>query len=641
MKVAPLEDLMLEWFRQYGTHVIRHRAVPAIEDGLKPSQRRVLHALWEMEDGRYNKVAGIIGHTMKYHPHGDQSVFETLVGLGQKGYLIDTQGNWGNTLTGDGAAAPRYIEARLSPLAKDCLFNKKTCQWRESYDGRNKEPVTLPSKLPLLLIHGGEGIAVSLACKVLPHNLAETIEAMIAQLEEGPYNLVPDFPTGASMDTTQYNEGTPGGKLTVRAKIEREKGKKLTVTEIPYGTTTGSLRESILKADAKGQIHIKRINDQTAGTPRLEIEFPADTDMEKAEMSLYAFTDCQVTITVNPIVIEGGKPRWISTKELVAESARRTRELTKKELEIELAELADAWHKTALETLFIQKKGYLELEGAENQEEAISKISTRLRPHWGTLRREPSPEDIARLTELPMRRIAKYDISRAQKELERLEKLERSKKKALRHLTQTTIEFLEEIKRKYGHQKRQTVIARHGFEKIEVKKAGRENTKLYANLAEGLVGTDLRKETCLPFEVGDKTDVAGIGRNGTLRIMRPAPKVYYAEDLLAVWPVADERIYNMLYTNKEGKTYAKRFIVADGFIREKSYPLAGEEPARVLWLEACQENKQQKVEVRLERSCKARKKKLTVDFGSLAVKGRLAAGYQITTYPVKETVPHP
>jgi topoisomerase-4 subunit A len=641
-RIKNLEEQLLEWFREYGSHVILHRAVPAIEDGLKPSQRRVMHSLWELEDGKYNKVANAAGNTLKYHPHGDQSVFETMVGIGQKGYLIDPQGNWGNTLTGDGAAAARYIEARLTPLAKENLFNRKTTQWMPTYDGKNQEPVTLPTKFPLLLCQGTEGIAVSLACKILPHNLAECCQAAMQHLTGEDFELLPDFPQGGLADVSAYKDGTPGGKVKVRARIEKGKN-SLIVTEIPYGTTTINVRDSIVKAEEKGSIKIKRVTDLTAEKAHLVVEYPPGTDLGKAEEALYAFTECEVSHTVCGVVIEKGKPRFLGTKELLVDSAERTKKLIGLELEIALAELDAQWQKLSLEKIFIETKAYQALESATTPEAGREAIRKVMAPALPRLRRQPTEEEIGALTEIRIRRISAYDCPEAEKEIEAVEKKEREARKKLKNLTETTILHFGSLLTKYGDRKRRTEIVAEPFEKIETSEVALTTQKIYWDVPGGFIGTSLRKDSLLPFEVNPMTDIVGIAASGVMKICRPGQKTFYGENLLDARPVEKEHqpVYNMVYWDEDaGKVYAKRFRLDTGFTRERAYNLGGDNPMNhVYFLSVTRENeKGPKVTLFLDKEANARKKELQLDFETLGIKGRGSAGYTITHHRLEDAV---
>ena len=533
-----------------------------------------------MEDGRYNKVASVVGNTLKYHPHGDIGVFETLVGLGQKGLLIDMQGNWGNTLTGDGPAAQRYIEARLTAFAKEVVFNPKVTDWKKSYDGRNDEPISLPVKFPLLLAQGTEGIAVSLACKILPHNFTELCDAAVAILKEEDFELLPDFPQGGDMDASNYHDGMIGGKVKVRAKIVPHGKNDLEIVELVYGTTATSLRDSILEAEGKGKIKIKKVHDMTGEQVSLIVELPPGTNQETAKQALYAFTECEMTHHPMGVVIKNAKPEFLSVCEILVENVERTMDLIRRELELRLKELDERWMKLNLEKLFVRTKSYQALEEAKSVEEGIERIKKALTPHLGTLRREPTEEDYRALTEMKIRRISLYDEENNSREIQGVEKEEKETGRKLKRLKETTIEHFEEIKRKYGTEKeRRTKIIRDGFSKIQAVDVAVSNQKVYWNPEGGFVGTGLKKDQLLPFEINELTDIAGIDKNAVLKILRPGEKSFYGEGLLDARPTGKDKnapVYNMLYEDVEsGTTYAKRFQINGGFIREKAYPLGG------------------------------------------------------------------
>lgn len=638
-----LNDHFSDWFREYGSYVILHRAVPHIADGLKPSQRRVLFSLYELEDGRYNKAASVVGNTMKFHPHGDGSVFETLVGIGQKGYLIDTQGNWGNILTGDSAAAPRYIEARLSPFANTILFNPKTTQWADSYDGRNKEPVTLPVKFPLLLLQGTEGIAVSLSCKILPHNFQEICRAAIASLKKEPYTLLPDFPQGGIMDASNYNNGFQGGKIKIRARISPNGKHALEISEIPFGTTTISLRDSILDAESRGKIKIKKVTDMTSSKASIIVEYPPGTNLDTARDALYAFTQCEISHSTNCCVIQNGKPAFLSANHLLEDATSRTQSLIAKELEIELAELSEHWQKISLEMIFITSKAYSLLESASSKEDAISQIQSKLSPYYPQLRQPPTEQQITALLEIPIRRIAKYDLAAAQKELDSISAKEKSAKAKLKNITQTTIDYFQSLLDRFGtNWPRKTEIASSSFGKIEAGEVTAVKQKVFWNPIEGFIGTSLKKDELLPFEVHDLTDVAAFNSHGILKICRPGEKTFFAKDLIDARIVAgngESPIYCIAYLDKKtGISFAKKFKIDGGFIRDKEYLVAGDSPENEIlfsWI-GPEEKAPSTLNVRLKDSAKARIKSFTFDFSEIAVKNRSAKGNQITKYPVRK-----
>lgn len=647
-----LDEQFNNWFVEYGSHVVLNRAVPHISDGLKPSQRRVLHAMQEIEDGRYNKVANIVGNTLKYHPHGDMSVFETLVGIAQKGLLIDRQGNWGNTLTGDGAAAARYIEARLSKLAKEILFNKETTQWTDSYDGRNLEPVTLPVKFPLLIAQGTEGIAVSLSCKILPHNFNELCDACIAYLEKEDFKLFPDFPQGGIVDVSQYNDGQgpqtckdpkETSKVRIRAVIKPHGKYSLEIVEIPWGTSTISLRDSILDAEAKGRIKVRKVHDMTAQSASIIVEFPPspEYDIEKAKAALYKFTDCEVLHYPNAVVIENGKPSFTSISELLVNSVKNTKALLKKELELEIEKLDVQWMKLSLEALFIEKKAYKEVEDSPSPEESQKRIAKALKPHWGKLRREPSGEEILNLTELKIRRISKYDKEAYRKDIEKIEEGEKLSMRKLSNMTKTTINYFRDLKERHGkdRQRRSKIIKKGFTQSLDIIDILPSDKKVYCNRAEGFIGTSLRKDEELPFTIGDKTDIAAIGSEGVLRFNRPGAKTFYGlnlKEIVVISPESQEIVYNMIYNSPKNKnrTMAKRFTLKEGFTRDREYLLCAKDKGEVVYLGKQSPNgKPPKVKIFMKPNTGARKKELTFDFNSILVKNREASGNIVSQFP--------
>ena len=642
-QIKHLPDQCKAWFIDYASYVVLHRAVTHIDDGLKPSQRRVLHSLWELEDGRYNKVATVVGNTLKYHPHGDASVFETLVAIGQKGLLVDMQGNWGNILTGDGPAAQRYIEARLTPFAKEIVFSPKATTWTKSYDGRNDEPVTLPIKFPLLLAQGTEGIAVSLACKILPHNFNELCDAAIAHLLNRPFILYPDFPTGGEIDVSDYNDGAKGSKIKVRAKIIPVNKHDLEIVEIPFGTTTATLLDSIVKAENKGKIKIKRVDDMTGEKVSLIIELAPGTDQETAIQALYAFTECEVAHHPNTIVIKESRPHPMTISQILAENVKRTLEILKLELQIRLGELDARWHKISLERLFIKTRTYLELEQATSHTIGIARITNALAPHIHNLRQPPVHEDYEHLTTIPIRRISLYDEASAERELETLEKEERALHYKLNHLTETAVQHFTEIKRKYGADKiRKTHINLHGFAKIQIGQVALTNQKVYWDAAAGFVGTSLRKNDPLPFEINEHSDIVGLNRQGILKVLRPGEKSFYAEDLLDIRPTGtneDAPVYNLIYEDHETKTtYAKRFQILSGFIRDKTYLVAGgNEKNKVLYLhiQPTPSTPHPNITITLDSKAPARIKSFYFDFTQQEIKNRDAKGNTVTKYKVR------
>lgn len=643
-KIPNLEKHFETWFRDYGSHVILNRAVPHIADGLKPSQRRVLHSLWELEDGRYNKVANVVGHTLKYHPHGDASVFETLVSLAQKGLLVDRQGNWGNSLTGDGAAAARYIEARLSPFAKAVVFNKDITEWIPSYDGRNKEPKTLPVKFPLLLGLGTEGIAVSLACKILPHNFNELCKAAVSYLRGEKFKLYPDFENRGEMDVSNYNDGANSGKIKLRAKIVPHSKHSLEIKEIPHGTTTISVRDSIVDAESKGKIKIRKVHDMTSESASIIIEYPTSVPLEKdkAIAALYAFTDCEIAHHVNAVVIEKDKPRFASVSEILIDSVQRTKALIKLELELLLSKLDLEWMKLSLEKIFIESKAYRELENAKDSSQALDMLKKKLCPFLKDLRRNPTDEEFKNLLELRIRRITKYDQEECKNNLERIVKSEKETKNKLKNLTQTTVSYFEELSLKFGANiSRKTKITKKPFENtksaIEILPS---NLKVYINKAEGFIGTSLRKDEELTFLINEKTDIAAISKDGILKYSRPGAKTFYGLGILSTTLMTKEKkvepkVFNIIYhsPNVKNKTMAKRFQIDSGFIRDKEYLLCGKSKGTIVYLKEQSKNeKPPKVKVKLSGDSSARKKELTFDFASLEIKNREALGNMVSKY---------
>jgi topoisomerase-4 subunit A len=581
----PLKGMYSDWFLDYASYVILERAVPHINDGLKPVQRRILHSLDEKDDGRFNKVANIIGHTMQFHPHGDQAIGDALVNMGQKELVVDTQGNWGNILTGDSAAAPRYIETRLSKFAKEILFNPKTTTWAASYDGRNKEPVTLPAKFPLVLAHGAEGIAVGLACKILPHNFHELIDACISVLRKEEFEIFPDFHQGGIADVAEYNDGLRGGRIRVRARIEREKARHLVIREIPYGTTASSLCDSILKANEKGKVRVSRLEDCTAEHVEIHVYLPAGSDTDQMLQALYAFTDCEVSISPNSCVIQDNKPKFLGVSDILRHSAKQTRALIKQELEIKLGELEERWHFSSLEKIFIEKRIYRRIEECETWEAVIEEIWEGLRPYLGMLQREVTEEDIVRLTEIKIKRISKFDSFKADEYIKGIEDQIAETKRNLRNLTKFTIKYFESIKERYGKgRERRTELS--SFDKVEAKQVVVANDTLYVNRKEGFAGWSMKRDEAVE-KCSRLDDVIAFSRDGTMRVVKIADKVFIGKDNLIVHVFNKEqpKFYNMIYRDgRGGRAMVKRFQVA-GVTREKLYDLAGGKPGtRVLWL---------------------------------------------------------
>ena len=626
------------WFLNYASYVILERAVPAIEDGLKPVQRRILHAMKEMDDGRFNKVANIIGQSMQYHPHGDMSIGDALVNLGQKDLLIETQGNWGDVRTGDDAAAPRYIEARLSKFALEVAFNAKTTEWALSYDGRKNEPVTLPMKFPLLLAQGAEGIAVGLATKILPHNFCELIDASIKYLKGRKFELLPDFLTGGTMDATNYNEGKRGGKIRVRAIIEEVDKKTLVIRNVPYGVTTTQLMESIVKATDQGKIKIKKVNDHTAAEVEIIIELAPGISPDITIDALYAFTDCEVSISPNACVIVKDRPQFLGVPELLRISADNTKELLKRELEIRLGELQEKWHYTSLEKIFFEEKIYKELEKKhETWEKVLTAIDTAFTPFKKLLRRDITREDIEKLTEKPVRRIYKLDIDELNEQIKGLEADIKQVKYDLEHLTEYAVAYYENLLKKFGKgRERKTEIKL--FDTIQAKSVAIANIKLYVNYADGFIGTGLKKDELIA-EVSDLDDIIAFTKTGVMKVVRVSDKIFIGKDIIhvAVFQKSDERTtYNLVYADgKTGVSYAKRFNVT-GITRDKEYYLTkGSEKSRVHYFSANPNGEAEVVKIVLSPNCTAKKKELEFYFEELEIKGRGSIGNQVTKYPVK------
>ncbi|MGZ3839229.1 MAG: DNA gyrase/topoisomerase IV subunit A [Flavisolibacter sp.] len=626
------------WFLDYASYVILERAVPAVEDGLKPVQRRILHAMKEMDDGRYNKVANIIGQSMQYHPHGDASIGDALVNMGQKDLLIDTQGNWGDIRTGDDAAASRYIEARLSKFALEVVFNPKTTDWQLSYDGRKNEPITLPVKFPLLLAHGAEGIAVGLATKVLPHNFCEICEAAIKYLKGRKFELYPDFLTGAMADVSDYNQGMRGGKVKVRAHIEELDKKTLLVKSVPYGVTTSGLMDSIVKANENGKIKIKKVTDNTAAEVEIQVDLAPGISPDITIDALYKFTDCEVSISPNTCVIIDQKPHFVTVTDLLRFSVDHTKALLQKELEIRLGELQDKWHYTSLEKIFFEEKIYKELEKKhETWEKVIEAIDKAFLPFARQLRRPIAREDILKLTEKPVRRIYKLDIDELNAQIRDLEAQIKQVRFDLEHLNDFAITYFEGLLKKYGKGKeRQTEIK--VFEIIEAKHVAIANTRLYINREEGFIGTSLKKDEFL-VECSDLDDIIAFTKRGIMKVVKVQDKVFIGKDILyaAVFRKGDERTtYNMIYTDGgSGVSYAKRFNVT-GITRDKEYDLTrGHDKSKVHYLTVNPNGEAEVVRVILSPNCTARNKEFEFYFEEMEIKSRGSMGNQVTKYPVR------
>ena len=626
------------WFLDYASYVILERAVPAIEDGLKPVQRRILHAMKEMDDGRYNKVANIIGQAMQYHPHGDASIGDALVNLGQKDLLIDTQGNWGDVRTGDDAAAARYIEARPSKFALEVAFNPKTTQWQLSYDGRKQEPVALPMKFPLLLAQGADGIAVGLSTKILPHNFCELLEAAIKHLRGRRFELYPDFQTGGLIDVADYNQGKRGGKVKLRAHIEEWDKKTLVIRSVPYGVTTMQLMESIVKANDQGKIKIKKVTDNTAADVEILVDLAAGISPDITIDALYKFTDCEISISPNACVIADQKPQFLGVQELLKFSVDHTKALLEQELRIKLAELQEKWHYTSLEKIFFEEKIYKELEKKHSSwEKVLVAIDEAFDPFKKKLKRAITREDIVKLTEKPVRRIYKLDIDELNEQIRELEAAMKQVRHDLDNLVDFAVAYYEGLLKKYGKgRERRTEIKE--FEVIEAKQVAIANTKLYVNREEGFIGTGLKKDELL-FECSDLDDIIAITRRGILKVVKVSEKAFIGKDVLhvAIFQKNDERTtYNMIYADgKGGVSYAKRFTVT-GVTRDKEYDLTkGDEKSKVHYLSVNLNGEAEVVKVLLTPGSSARIKEFDFYFETLSVKGRSSLGNQVTKYPIK------
>ncbi len=639
-KVIHLSGMYQDWFLDYASYVILERAVPNIVDGLKPVQRRILHAMRRLDDGRYNKVANIIGYTMQYHPHGDASIGDALVQLGQKDLLIDAQGNWGNILTGDGAAAPRYIEARLSKFALDVVFNPKTTEWKLSYDGRNKEPLTLPVKFPLLLTQGAEGIAVGLASKMLPHNFNELIDASIAFLENKEFEFFPDFPTGGMIDVSRYNDGLRGGNVKVRAKIEKLDKKTLVIKEIPYGKTTTGVIETILKANEKGKIKIRKIDDNTAEFVEILVHLGPNVSSDKTIDALYAFTDCEVSISPNCCVIEEDKPRFVGVSEILKLNTESTRELLRLELQIRMKELEEEWHFSSLEKIFIEKRIYRDIEECETWEAVIETIDRGLEPYKKLFKREITTEDITKLTEIRIKRISKYDRKKADELIRGIESEMEEVQNNLNHIVDYTINYYRQIKKKYGKgRERKTEI--RSFENIEAAKVVVANEKLYVNYQEGFFGTGLKKDEFV-CDCSDMDEIITFRKDGTCLVTKVSDKVFVGKDILhiAVFKRNDNRtIYNVIYYDgNTGNTMMKRAPVT-GITRDKEYNFIREHKnSRILYMTANPNGEAEVVKIYLKPRPRLKSLMLEMDFSELAIKGRGAIGNILTKHAVHKIV---
>jgi len=638
--VIQLSGMYQSWFLDYASYVILERAVPAIEDGLKPVQRRILHAMWEMDDGRYNKVANIIGHTMKYHPHGDASIGDALVGLGQKDLLIDQQGNWGNILTGDSAAAPRYIEARPSKFALEVAFNPKTTMWQSSYDGRNKEPVTLPMKFPLLLAQGVEGIAVGLATKVLPHNFNELIEGSIAVLRGRRPIVLPDFPTGGMADFSNYNDGMRGGRIRIRAKISQLDKKTLVISEIPFSTTTTSLIDTIVNANEKGKIKIRKVEDNTAENVEIIIHLATGISPDKTIDALYAFTDCEISISPNACVIESEKPNFLGVTDILKISTQRTLELLKRELEIKLSELQEQWHFASLEKIFIREEMYIDFKKYDNRENLYKYLYAAFKPFRKKLVRDITDEDLLKLTQIPMIRITRFDSFKADEKMKELEGGIEEVKSHLANLVDYAVEYFKNLKKKYGEGRdRKTEIK--SFENIVATRVAVANEKLYVNREEGFAGYGMKKDEFV-CDCSDIDDIIVFRKDGTMVVSKVQDKAFVGKDMvhINVFKKNDERtIYNMIYRDgARGNIMVKRFAVT-GVTRDKPYILTkGKEGSEVLYFTANPNGEAEVITVFHRPIPKLKKLQFDFDFAELAIKGRSSQGNILTRNPVRKIV---
>ncbi|UWX65923.1 DNA gyrase/topoisomerase IV subunit A [Empedobacter stercoris] len=636
--IKKVSGMYQEWFLDYASYVILERAIPSIYDGLKPVQRRILHSMRELEDGRYNKVANIVGNTMKYHPHGDMAISDAMVQIGQKELLIDMQGNWGNTYTGDRAAASRYIEARLTKFALEVVYNPKTTKWQPSYDGRNKEPIDLPIKFPLLLAQGVEGIAVGLSTKILPHNFNELIDASILHLKGKKFQIFPDFLTSGLIDVSDYNDGLRGGKVRIRAKILQEDKTTLKITEIPFGTTTGSMIDSVLKANDKGKIKIKKIEDNTAAEVEILIHLVPGSSLDKTIDALYAFTDCEISISPNACVINEQTPEFLTVSEILIHNTNNTVDLLKKELEIELDELQEQWHFSSLERIFIENRIYHDIEEEETWEGVIAAIDKGLKPHIAHLVRPVTEEDIVRLTEIRIKRISKFDLDKAQQFIESLEDKIENVKRHLANLIDYAIDYFKNLKTKYGKGKERKTEIRT-FDTIDATKVAVANTRFYVDRTEGFIGTSLKKDEFL-FECSDIDDIVVFKNDGSMIVTKVDTKTFVGKGIIhiGIWHKNDKRtIYNLIYRDgKNGPAYQKRFAVT-GITRDKEYDLtAGNKGSEVLYFSANPNGEAEVVSIILKTHQRIKKLKFDIDFADLAIKGRASKGNLVTKYPIKK-----
>ena len=627
-----------EWFLDYASYVILERAVPDLMDGLKPVQRRILHSMFDLEDGRYNKVANIVGHTMQYHPHGDASISDAIVQVGQKELLIDMQGNWGNIYTGDRAAASRYIEARLSKFALEVVFNPKTTNWQLSYDGRKKEPIHLPVKFPLLLAQGAEGIAVGLSTKILPHNFNELIDGSVKYLKGRSFKLFPDFQTGGSIDVSNYNDGNRGGRVKVRATVEKYDKNTIIIKEIPYGTTTASLIESIIKASEKGKIKIKKIEDNTSAEVEILVYLPSGASIQKTIDSLFAFTQCEVSISPLCCIISDNKPQFLGVRDILKISTDNTKDLLKKELEIQLNELENQWHSISLERIFIENRIYRDIEEKTTWDEVLSTIDSGLEPFKSKLKKDVTVDDIKKLTEIPIRKISKFDLDKVKDKLDSIEVNIEEVKNNLNHLVDYTIQYFTHLKKHYGKdRKRKTKIDE--FDELDKKTISIKNYKLYVNKAEGFVGTSLKKDEFV-CDCSDLDDVIVFTSDGIMKVVKVDSKLFVGRDILHVSlfnSKSKETVYNLIYRDgKNGTSYMKRFKIS-GVIRDKDYNLTqGKEGSEVLYFSENSKDEADVVTVYLRKRASLKKLKWELDFADLTTKGRDSKGNIVTKYNVRK-----
>ncbi|MBR9847371.1 MAG: DNA gyrase/topoisomerase IV subunit A [Algicola sp.] len=636
--ITRVTGMYKDWFLDYASYVILERAVPAIEDGFKPVQRRIMHSMKDLDDGRYNKVANIVGHTMQYHPHGDASIADAMVQIGQKDLLIDTQGNWGNILTGDRAAASRYIEARLSKFALDVVYNPKITEWQASYDGRRKEPVNLPVMFPLLLAQGGEGIAVGLSTKILPHNFIELIDASVKHLKGKRFTLLPDFPTAGIADFSDYKDGLRGGKVRVRARISQLDKNTLVITEIPFGSNTSSLIDSILKANDKGKIKVKKIEDNTAADVEILVHLPSGISPDKTIDALYAFTGCETSISPLGCVIEDNKPFFVGVSEMLRRSTDNTVQLLKSNLEIKLSEHEEQWHFASLERIFIENRIYRDIEDQETWEGVINAIDKGLQPHIKHLKRPVTEDDIVRLTEIRIKRISKFDIDKAQQKIDALEDQIAEIKHHLANLIDYAIAYFERLKKDYGEgRERKTEI--RTFEDVDATKVVIRNTKLYVNRAEGFIGTSLKRDEYV-CDCSDIDDIIVFTNDGTMMVTKVDSKTFVGKDIIhvAVFKKKDKRtIYNMIYRDgSKGPTYIKRFAVTS-VTRDREYDMTnGNKGSKVWYFSANPNGEAEVITIYLRQVGSIKKLKWDIDFADVLIKGRASKGNRVTKYSVKK-----